>query len=153
MSTIKFRKGFSKFMIPIEYPELPQSVPWHTPTCSFTNLHSQKDQMMDNRGTWVPVNQNGGLNGKSNWSAFKHKFSTYAAAFGWMSEDCLNCLSVGLTEKAADFYAILLEQKQELTYRQLLSKLERRFGCTELQSVTQGLFEQATQAPGESLED
>ena len=93
------------------------------------------------------------FDGKSNWSAFKHKFSTYATAFGWTSEDCLNCLSVSLTEKAADFYAILLEQKQKLTYRQLLSKLERRFGCTELPSVTQGLFEQATQAPGESLED
>ena len=78
------------------------------------------------------------FDGKSNWSAFKHKFSTYATAFGWTSEDCLNCLSVSLTEKAADFYAILLEQKQELTYRQLLSKLERRFGCTELPS--QGFF-------------
>ena len=41
-------------------PELPQSVPWNTPTGSIANLHSQQDQLMDNRGNWVPVNQNGG---------------------------------------------------------------------------------------------
>ena len=90
---------------------------------------------------------------KSNWFAFKHKFELYATKLGWTSDDCFNCLFWSLTGKAADFYAILLEQKHKLTYRQLLSKLENRFGAKELPATAQGLFQQATQAPRETLED
>ena len=92
------------------------------------------------------------FDGKSNWFAFKHKFELYATKLGWTSDECFNCLW-SLTGKAADFYAILLEQKHKLTYRQLLSKLENRFGAKELPATAQGLFQQATQAPRETLED
>ena len=93
------------------------------------------------------------FDGKSNWFAFKHKFTLYATQLGWTSDDCLSCLCWSLTGKAADFYAILLEQNLRLTYRQLLSKLECRFGSKELPATAQGLFLQATQDPRESLED
>ena len=93
------------------------------------------------------------FDGKSNWFAFKHKFSLYASQLGWTPEDCFNCLCWSLTGKAADFYAILLEQKHTLNYRQLLNKLESRFGAKELPAAAQGLFQQATQAPRETLED
>ena len=93
------------------------------------------------------------FDGKSNWFAFKHKFSLYASQLGWTPEDCFNCLCWSLKEKAADFYAILLEQKHTLNYRQLLNKLESRFGAKELPATAQGLFQQATQAPRETLED
>ena len=93
------------------------------------------------------------FDGKSNWFAFKHKFSLYASQLGWTPEDCCNCLCWSLTGKAADFYAILLEQKHTLNYRQLLNKLESRFGAKELPATAQGLFQQATQAPRETLED
>ena len=93
------------------------------------------------------------FDGKSNWFAFKHKFSLYASQLGWTPEDCFNCLCWSLTGKAADFYAILLEQKYTLNYRQLLNKLESRFGAKELPATAQGLFQQATQAPRETLED
>ena len=93
------------------------------------------------------------FDGKSNWFAFKHKFSLYASQLGWTPEDCFNCLCWSLTGKAADFYAILLEQKHTLNYRQLLNKLESRFGAKELTATAQGLFQQATQAPRETLED
>ena len=93
------------------------------------------------------------FDGKSNWFAFKHKFSLYAFQLGWTPEDCFNCLCWSLTGKAADFYAILLEQKHTLNYRQLLNKLESRFGAKELPATAQGLFQQATQAPRETLED
>ena len=66
------------------------------------------------------------FDGKSNWFAFKRKFSLYAPQLAWTSEDCFNCLCWGLTGKAADFYAILLEQKHSLNYRQLLNKLDPR---------------------------
>ena len=93
------------------------------------------------------------FDGKSNWFAFKHKFLLYASQLGWMPEDCFNCLCWSLTGKAADFYAILLEQKHTLNYRQLLNKLESRFGAKELPATAQGLFQKATQAPRETLED
>ena len=93
------------------------------------------------------------FDGKSNWFAFKHKFSLYASQLGWTPEDCFNCLCWSLTGKAADFYAILLEQKHTLNYRQLLNKLESMFGAKELPATAQGLFQQATQAPRETLED
>lgn len=93
------------------------------------------------------------FDGKSNWFAFKHKFELYATKLGWTSDDCFNCLCWSLTNKAADFYAILLEQKHKLNYRQLLSKLENRFGAKELPATAQGLFQQAIQAPRETLED
>ena len=32
------------------------------------------------------------FDGKSNWFAFKHKFSLYASQLGWTPEDCFNCL-------------------------------------------------------------
>ena len=93
------------------------------------------------------------FDGKSNWFAFKHKFTMSATQLGWTSDDCLSCLCWSLTGKAADFYAILLEQNLKLTYKQLLSKLECRFGSKELPATAQGLFLQAAQDPRESLED
>ena len=77
----------------------------------------------------------------------------YASQLGRTPEDCFNCLCWSLTGKAADFYAILLEQKRTLNYRQLLNKLGSRFGARELPAIAQGLFQQATQAPRETLED
>ena len=93
------------------------------------------------------------FDGKSNWFAFKHKFSLYASQLGWTPEDCFNCPAGVLRGRRLIFYAILLEQKHTLNYRQLLNKLESRFGAKELPATAQGLFQQATQAPRETLED
>ena len=53
--------------------------------------------------------------GKTNWLAFKQKFTRYATACEWTSEECLNCLCWYLTDKAADFYTILMERNEHLT--------------------------------------
>ena len=91
--------------------------------------------------------------GKTNWLAFKQKFTRYATACEWTSEECLKCLCWCLTDKAADFYAILMERNKHLTYRRLMSRLEKRFGVKELAETAQARFQQATQVSGESLED
>ena len=91
--------------------------------------------------------------GKTNWLAFKQKFTRYATACEWTSEECLNCLCWCLTDKAADFYAILMERNEHLTYQRLMCRLEKRFGIKELAETAQARFRQATQASGESLED
>ena len=91
--------------------------------------------------------------GKTNWLAFKQRFTGYATACEWTSEECLNCLCWCLTDKAADFYAILMERNEHLMYRRLMCRLEKRFGIKELAETAQARFRQATQASGESLED
>ena len=91
--------------------------------------------------------------GKTNWLAFKQKFTLYPTASEWTSEECLNCLCWCLTDKAADFYAILMERNEHLTYRRLMCRLEKRFGIKELAETAQARFRLATQASGESLED
>ena len=78
------------------------------------------------------------FDGKSNWFAFKHKFELFATKLGWTSDDCFNCLCWSLTGKAADFYAILLEQKHMLNYRQLLSKLRTDLGLRSSQPQLKG---------------
>ena len=83
--------------------------------------------------------------GKTNWLAFKQKFTRYATACEWTSEECLNCLCWCLTDKAADFYAILMEGNEHLTYRRLMCRLEKHFGIKELAETAQTRFRQATQ--------
>ena len=78
--------------------------------------------------------------GKTNWLAFKQKFTRYAIACEWTSEECLNCLCWCLTNKAADFYAILMERNKHLKYRRLMSRLEKRFGIKDLAETAQARF-------------
>ena len=91
--------------------------------------------------------------GKSNWAAFKQKFERYAEAYEWTEEECLNCLCWSLVGKAADFYATITERMEQLSFRSLVRKLEKRFGAKELAETSQAQFQQATQSEGESLED
>ena len=46
-----------------------------------------------------------------------------------------------------------MERNEHLTYRRLMSRLEKRFGVKELAETAQARFQQAIQASGESLED
>ena len=71
--------------------------------------------------------------GKKNWYAFKQKFSSYAKLLELTPQERLNCLRWSLTDKAAEFSA-LGSETSSLSYDQLLNKLERRFGDTELQA-------------------
>lgn len=91
--------------------------------------------------------------GKGSWSVFRHKFERYAEACEWTEADCYNGLCWSLTEKAAEYCAVLVERGDELSYRSLLSRLERRFGAQELPETAQVRFQQATQGDREDLED
>ena len=91
--------------------------------------------------------------GSSSWSPFKLKFQKYADAYDWTEEDCLNCLCWALTGKAADFYALLIEQNKHSPFRSLMQRLEKRFGITELPEEAQVRFFKAAQEYDESLED
>lgn len=91
--------------------------------------------------------------GKSNWLAFKRKFVRYASASYWSEEECLDALCWCLTGKASDYYALLTERDDDISYFQLLKSLEKRYGTRELPETLLARFQQASQAPDEDLED
>ena len=88
--------------------------------------------------------------GKKNWYAFKQKFLSYAKLLELTPQERLNCLRWSLTDKAAEFSAL---GSETTSYDQLLNKLERRFGDTELQADALVKFQKSTQCAGEELED
>lgn len=91
--------------------------------------------------------------GKSNWLAFYRKFDRYAEASGWSKDECLDALCWCLTGKAADFYALLTESEERLTYSRVIHRLEKRFGSKELPETSYARFQQALQGSEEDLED
>ena len=66
--------------------------------------------------------------GKGSWMAFKEKFTRYAKTCEWTKKEYLNYLCWCLTDKASDFYALLMESSDRWTYSRLLRRLEERFG-------------------------
>ena len=109
--------------------------------------HHKMSKKRDRTALLRLLPKNLSYDGKTNWLAFKQKFTRYATACEWTSEECLNCLCWCLTDKAADF---LMERNKHLTYRRLMCRLEKRFGFKELAETAQARFRQAS---GESLED
>ena len=90
--------------------------------------------------------------GTGTWLTFKRKFDRYAVASEWTEEECLNALSWSLSGNAADFHAIITEH-DDLTYRQVIQRLDQRFGVTELAATAEARFQQSNQSQGETLED
>ena len=93
------------------------------------------------------------FNGKSNWLAFKLKFSRYAEVSHWTQDECSDCLLHCLTDQALTYGAMLLRRDSTLPYRKMMRKLEKRFGAEELPAAVQTQFYQATQKNGESSEE
>lgn len=86
------------------------------------------------------------------FDSFKFKFQSYAKAFNWTEEECRYCLCWSLQGPAAKYHTLISSGKGPLTYKQLMKKLEKRFGGEELAETAQARFNQACQEPRESLE-
>ncbi len=93
------------------------------------------------------------FDGKSNWKAFYAKFSRYAEVSEWSEGECRDQLCWCLDGKASEYYALMVERNHEMPYRDLLGKLEKRFGFRELPETAQVQFSNARQTPEELLED
>ena len=93
------------------------------------------------------------FNGKSNWLAFKLKFSRYAEVSQWTQDECRDCLLHCLTDQALTYGAMLLRRDTAMPYRKMMRKLEKRFGAEELPAAAHSKFYQATQKKGESIEE
>jgi hypothetical protein len=93
------------------------------------------------------------FDGKTNWIVFRHKLVRYVEALELTDPEALDCLSISLTGKAADYYAILMESTGNMSYSVLLQKLEERFGVRELVETSRMKFHQLTQNPDDTLDD
>jgi len=86
----------------------------------------------------------------SSWSPFKLNFQKYAEAYDWSEGDCLNSLCWALTGKATDFFALLVEQNVQYTFRSLMQRLEKRVGTKELPEEAQVTFYEPVQKCNEA---
>jgi hypothetical protein len=64
------------------------------------------------------------FNGKSNWKAFYAKFSRYAEVSEWTEGECRVQLCWYMDGKASEYYALLVERNQDMTYKDLLIKIK-----------------------------
>ena len=92
------------------------------------------------------------FDGKDNWYAFKQKFLSYAELQELTPQERIDCLCLSLKDKAAEYF-VLVSETNALPYDQLLSKLELRFGDTELPAAALVRFQKATQSESEDLEN
>ncbi|VDH89508.1 Hypothetical predicted protein [Mytilus galloprovincialis] len=93
------------------------------------------------------------MTGKGNWQAFFTKFARYAEVCEWGPQECKDQLCWCLEGKASEYYALITERDREVSYRELVEKLHKRFGFKALPETAQVQFNNARQAPEESLED
>ena len=91
--------------------------------------------------------------GKGNWQAFFTKFARYAEVCEWGPQECKDQLCWCLEGKASEYYALITERDREVSYRELVEKLHKRFGFKALPETARVQFNNARQAPEESLED
>jgi hypothetical protein len=64
----------------------------------------------------------------------------------------LSSLNLSLQGPAAKYHSLISSGKGPLTYKQLMKKLQKRFGGEELIETAQARFNQACQEPRETLE-
>ena len=113
--------------------------PAYSPGCTPTHLQSEEELDEDDdddevwgrrrsRSNFKPAALPKSLtyDGKSNWLAFKRKFVRYAAASKWTEAECLDALCWCLVSKASDFYALSVERNDDMTFFELMGRLEKR---------------------------
>jgi len=105
------------------------------------------------RGKSVNLPQSLKFDGMSNWKAFYAKFSRYAEVSEWTEGECRDQLCWCLDGKASEYYALMVERNQDTAYKDLIVKLEKRFGFRELPETAQVQFSNARQTPDELPED
>ncbi|KAH3892262.1 hypothetical protein DPMN_016377 [Dreissena polymorpha] len=93
------------------------------------------------------------FDGRINWPVFRGKFERYAKLHKWSDDERADGLVWCLVGKAADFYAVLTEGSETVSYKELLHRLEERFDAKELPANAQGRFQAISQAVGESLDE
>ena len=91
-------------------------------------------------------------NGTDNWDAFEMKFTSYALAKQWTPAQCREYLCWCLEGKASEFYTATLKRDAGIEMRDLMQKMKRRFGKSDLPETAQVKLGTLCQESDESLE-
>ena len=91
-------------------------------------------------------------NGTGNRDAFEMKFTSYALAMQWTPAQWREYLCWCLEGKASEFYTATLKRHADIEMRDLMGKMERRFGKSDLPETAQVRLGTLCQEPDESLE-
>ena len=113
----------------------------------------EEERAQKGRGKSVNLPKSLKFDRKSNWRAFYAKFSRYVEVSEWTKGECREQLCWCLDGKASEYYALMVERKYDMAYKDLISKLEKRFGFRELPEMAQVQFSNARQTPEDLLED
>ena len=66
--------------------------------------------------------------GKTSWKVFYTKLRGYARTAEWTEEQKKDQLLWSLEDKAGEYFTLLLERDPQITYPEIIEKLEKRFG-------------------------
>ena len=80
-------------------------------------------------------------------------FDSCRSVSNWGEQECKDYLTWSLEGKALDFFTITFRIDEEFTFKEILKKLESRFGSVELIEIDRVNFQQAYQHSEETLED
>ena len=151
---IGFHSGYN---IPPATSQVPVNVPMASaPTYPASgSVHAQSGSTnVESASTSNRLNQKiPKYGGSTSFAAFKLKFERVAQSLHWSNEECIDYLCLSLTDKAEEFYVLLMESHSDLTYQQIIEKLQWRFGTRELPETAQVRFQHACQNSGETLEE
>ncbi|KAK3108498.1 hypothetical protein FSP39_010796 [Pinctada imbricata] len=91
--------------------------------------------------------------GKEHWLGFKHKFLRYKNSRNWTDEEARDQLCYCLESKASEYFATLLDRNEDIDFNELMTKLQKRFGCIPLPDTAQEQLNNSKQRYDESIED
>ena len=91
-------------------------------------------------------------NGDVEWGPFYSKFSTIAEYHQWSDPDCLFALSLTLEGAALKYFDILRRRGALLNFKEVVLRMEERFGKTSLRAASQLEFSSIAQRTDETIE-
>jgi len=73
--------------------------------------------------------------------------------YHWDDQECRDYLNWCLEGKALDYFTIETHMGQMYSYKEIMRRMESRFGSKDLHETSKAKFQQASQRAGETLED
>ncbi|XP_045622653.2 uncharacterized protein [Procambarus clarkii] len=109
------------------------------------NRHGRRDN------SFRPPPRELDYDGKSDWTPFYRRFTSYAVEKDWSGTTSLTNLGWCLKGKASDFYNRILDREPSIDYTRMMHKLVKRFGDREVLDMAIMKFSQAHQENGEEI--
>ena len=93
------------------------------------------------------------FDGKGHWYTFKCKFLQFSKMYQLSESDRFSCLVFCLHGTAGELFAALAQNRDNLTFDDLMQTFEQTYGYIESDMVIQKEFESLTQNKDESLQE